>query len=45
MNLSGVNVDSILTTKYLGARDNKVINMFLSMWQPPATGVSSSPKN
>ena len=37
MNLSGVNIDSILSTKHLGAGDNKVIDTFLSTWQPPAT--------
>ena len=37
MNLEGVNVESILQTKYLGIGDNKVIGMFLPTWQPPAT--------
>ena len=43
MNLSGVNVDSILNTKYLGAGDNKVIDTFLSTWQPPATPLPPAP--
>ena len=37
MNLEGVNVESILQTKYPGVGDNKVIDMFLATWQPPAT--------
>ena len=37
MRLDGVNVDSILATKHLGSGDNKVIDTFLSTWQPPAT--------
>ena len=37
MNLEGVSVESILTTKHLGPADNRVIDEFLSTWQPPAT--------
>ena len=37
MNLEGVNIESILQTKYLGVGDNKVVDMFLATWQPPAT--------
>ena len=37
MDLSDVNLQSILTTKHLGAGDSRVIDAFLSTWQPPAT--------
>ena len=36
MSLTGVNINTILSTKYLGG-DNKAINAFLSMWRPPTT--------
>ena len=43
MNLEGVNIDSMLRTKHLGSAENRVIDMFLATWQPPATPLPPAP--
>ena len=34
--IDGINLEATLSTKYLG-RDQRAINQFLEMWQPPVT--------